>query len=321
MPTTESGSRTVVYAALASNLLIGVAKFVAAAISGSSAMLSEGVHSLVDAVNELLLLYGMHRAKVPPDLTHPFGHGRELYFWSFIVALLVLSMGAGVAFYEGITHLRRPHPVDASALSYIVLGLSALLEGRSWLVALREFRTRKGRLGYFEAFRQSKDPTTFTVLLEDSAALIGLLIAFLGLLGTQLFDAPRLDGAASIGIALVLAVTAMLLARESKSLLIGEPAHPQVRESIVAIAAADPAVRQVNGVLTVQLGPSQVVATLSAEFEDSLTTPKIEACINRIEKAAKAAHAEIVALFVKPQTPESWRAQIEVLERNSESDE
>jgi cation diffusion facilitator family transporter len=321
MPTTESGSRTVVYVALASNLLIGLAKFVAAAISGSSAMLSEGVHSLVDAVNELLLLYGMHRAKRPPDLTHPFGHGRELYFWSFVVALLVLSMGAGVAFYEGITHLRQPHPVDASALSYIVLGLSALLEGRSWLVALREFRARKGRLGYFEAFRQSKDPSTFTVLLEDSAALIGLLIAFLGLLGTQLFDAPRLDGVASIGIALVLAVTAMLLARESKSLLIGEPAHPQVRESILAIAGADPAVRHVNGVLTVQLGPSQVVATLSAEFEDSLTTPKIEACVNRIENAVTAAHAEIVALFVKPQTPENWQERREAIERNSESDE
>src|SRR2546423_466942 len=223
MPTTESGSRTVVYAALASNLLIGLAKFVAAAISGSSAMLSEGVHSLVDSINQLLLLYGMHRAKVPPDVTHPFGHGRELYFWSFVVALLVLSMGAGGAFYDGIT--------------------------------------------------------------------------------------------------LLLAATAMLLARESKSLLIGEPAHPQVRESILAIAGADPAVRHVNGVLTVQLGPSQVVATLSAEFEDSLTTPKIEACVNRIETAAKAAHAEIVALFVKPQTPEIWQAQREVIERNSESDE
>src|SRR4029077_13350069 len=164
------------------------AKFVAAAISGSSAMLSEGVHSLVDTVNELLLLYGMRRAKVPPDPAHPFGHGRELYFWSFIVALLVLAMGAGVAFYEGIAHLRDPRQAEAPALSYIVLGVSALLEGRSWLIAVREFRTHKGRLGYFEAFRQSKDPSTFTVLMEDSAALIGLLIAFLGLLGAQLFD-------------------------------------------------------------------------------------------------------------------------------------
>jgi len=321
MPTTQSDSRTVVYAALASNLLIGLAKFVAAAISGSSAMLSEGVHSLVDTINELLLLYGLRRAKVPPDVAHPFGHGRELYFWSFVVALLVLSTGAGVAFYEGVTHLRQPHPFDAPALNYTVLGLSALLEGRSWLIALREFRARKGRLSYFEAFRQSKDPSTFTVLLEDSAALVGLLIAFLGLIGAQLLDAPRLDGVASIGIALVLAVSAMLLARESKSLLIGEPAHPRVRDSLLAIAAADPAVRHVNGVLTVQLGPSQVVAALSAEFEDSLTTPKIEACINRIEEAAKAAHAEIVALFVKPQTPETWQAHQEVIERNRDGDE
>jgi cation diffusion facilitator family transporter len=310
----------VVYVALASNLLIALAKFVAAAISGSSAMLSEGVHSLVDTINELLLLYGLHRAKAPPDVTHPFGHGRELYFWSFIVALLVLAMGAGVAFYEGIAHLRDPRQAEAPALSYIVLGVSALLEGRSWLIAVREFRTHKGRLGYFEAFRQSKDPSTFTVLMEDSAALIGLLIAFLGLLGAQLFDAPRLDGAASIGIALVLAVSAMLLARESKSLLLGERAHPQVGESILAIAAADPAVRRVNGVLTVQVGPSQVVVALSAEFEDSLTTPTIEACITRIENAARAAHAEIVELFVKPQTPENWQEKNEAIERNTDGE-
>src|SRR6185437_3488626 len=173
-----SSSHKVVYTALAGNLMIAIAKFVAAAISGSSAMISEGVHSLVDTVNEVLLLYGLHRAGMPPDRTHPFGHGRELYFWSFIVALLVLSMGAGVSFYEGVMHIRH-------LINYLVLAVSFVFEGTSWSIALREFRKRKGKLGYFEAFRLSKDPTTFTVLLEDSAALLGLLVALAGLVGAQ----------------------------------------------------------------------------------------------------------------------------------------
>ncbi|EIL93226.1 cation diffusion facilitator family transporter [Rhodanobacter spathiphylli] len=309
-----SGSHKVVLVALGGNLMIAIAKFVAAGITGSSAMLSEGVHSLVDTVNELLLLYGLRRAARPPDRTHPFGYGRELYFWSFIVALLVLAMGAGVSFYEGVMHVRQPEPVARPLMNYLVLAVSFVFEGSSWWVALREFRARKGRLGYFEAFRLSKDPTTFTVLLEDSAALLGLLVALAGLVSAQLLDQPALDGVASIGIAAVLSLSAMLLARETKGLLIGEPAHPVVGEAILAIAAGDAGVRCANGVLTVQMGPSQVVATLSAEFEDALTTPQIEACINRIEKQAKQAHPEIVSLFIKPQTAETWRARRHMIE-------
>jgi cation diffusion facilitator family transporter len=302
-----SGSHKVVYAALGGNLIIAIAKFVAAGISGSSAMLSEGVHSLVDTVNELLLLYGLRRAGMPPDRTHPFGHGRELYFWSFIVALLVLAMGAGVSLYEGVMHVRRPEAIDHPLVNYLVLLVSFVFEGVSWVMALREFRKRKGRLGYFEAFRLSKDPSTFTVLLEDSAALLGLLLALAGLVGAQWLELPQLDGVASIGIAGVLAVSATLLARETKGLLIGETAHPAVSDAILAIANGDDGVRCANGVLTVQMGPNQVVAALSAEFEDVLTTPQIEACINRIEKQAKVVHPEIVSLFVKPQTAEVWR--------------
>ena len=312
-----SGSHKVVYVALGGNLMIAIAKFVAATISGSSAMLSEGVHSLVDTVNELLLLYGLHRAAKPPDRSHPFGYGRELYFWSFIVALLVLAMGAGVSFYEGVMHIRQPEPVQRPLINYLVLAVSFVFEGTSWYVALREFRARKGHLGYFEAFRLSKDPSTFTVLLEDSAALLGLLVALAGLLGAQLLDQPMLDGVASIGIAGVLATSAMLLARETKGLLIGEPAHPAVSDAILAIAAGDAGVRCANGVLTVQMGPSQVVATLSAEFEDALTTPQIEACINRIEKQAKVTHPEIISLFIKPQTAETWRARRQAIEQDS----
>ncbi|MGH8036893.1 MAG: cation diffusion facilitator family transporter [Stenotrophomonas sp.] len=306
---TPSGSRLVVYAALVGNLCIAVAKFVAAGISGSSAMLSEGVHSLVDTINELLLLYGLHRADKAPDSAHPFGYGRELYFWSFIVALLVFAAGAGVSAYEGFQHIRRPEPATNHALSYAVLGISFVFEGASWWVALREFRATKGNMGYFEAFRHSKDPSTFTVLLEDSAALLGLAFAAIGLAAAQLLDMPVLDGVASLCIAGVLAVTAFLLARETKGLLVGEPAHPDVARHILAVANTDPDLRTANGVTTMQMGPEQVVAMLSAEFEDDRTTPQIEACITRIETAVKRDYPELVALFIKPQTPEVFRSR------------
>ncbi len=304
-----SGSRLVVYAALAGNLAIAIAKFVAAGFSGSSAMLSEGVHSLVDTANELLLLYGLHRSEKKPDAAHPFGYGRELYFWSFIVALLVFSAGAGVSAYEGIQHILHPKPATNHLVSYIVLGVSTVFEGISWGIALREFRATKGKLGYFEAFRRSKDPSTFTVLLEDSAALLGLGIALLGLALAQLLEMPILDGLASLGIAAVLAVTAFLLARETKGLLVGEPAHPQIAQTILEVAKADGDLRNPNGVTTMQMGPNQVVAMLSAEFEDDRTTPQIEACITRIEHAVKAQYPELTALFIKPQTPEVFHAR------------
>lgn len=304
-----SATHKVLYVALIGNLLIAISKFLAAALSGSAAMLSEGVHSLVDAVNELLLLYGLRRAGKPPDRTHPFGYGRELYFWSFIVALLVLSLGAGVSMYEGIGRMHRPERITHPLINYLVIAVSMLFEGSSWLVALREFRAHKGRLGYFGAFRLSKDPSAFTVLLEDSAALLGLLIALAGLLGEQLLGMPWLDGAASIGISIVLATSALLLLRETKGLLIGETAHPAVAEAILATANGDPGVRCANGVLTVQMGPNQVVAALSAEFEDALGTSQIEACVERIEQQAKKSHPEIISLFIKPQTAETWRSR------------
>lgn len=315
----SSGSRFVIYVALAGNLGIAVAKFIAAAISGSSAMLSEGVHSLVDTTNEVLLLHGLNRAQQPPDRAHPLGHGRELYFWSFIVAVLVFALGAGVSLYQGIIHLRDPEPIANPSIAYIVLGVSLLFEGTSWWVALREFRAGKGRYGYFEAFRRSKDPSTFTVLLEDSAALLGLLIALAGLVAAQWLQMPELDALASIGIAAVLAVAAFLLARETKGLLIGEPAHPELGEALLQLAAADPDVESANGILTIQVGPNQVLAALSAAFDDRCSTPQIEACVARIEQAARRQHPEIVALFVKPQTPEAWQARLAALEAPSTS--
>ena len=310
-----SSPKLVVYAALAGNLAIAATKFVAAAVTGSSAMLSEAVHSLVDSTNEVLLLYGGARAARPADGAHPFGHGRELYFWAFIVALLVLALGAGVSFYEGIQHVRDPDPMSRPLVNYVVLGVSILFEGATWVVALREFRRSKGSLGYFEAFRRSKNPTVFTVLFEDTAALAGLFIALAGVSASHVLGRPEFDGVASIAIGGVLAVSSLLLARETKGLLMGEAAHPRVRDDIMRIADADPAIRKANGVLTVQMGPDQVVAALSAEFEDALDTPRIEACITRIEHAAKQAHPALAALFVKPQTQETWRQRMRELSR------
>ena len=306
----KAGSKTVVYAALAGNLAIALVKFGAAAITGSASMTSEGVHSLVDTVNEVLLLYGMKRAARRPDIGHPFGHGRELYFWSFIVSLLVFALGACASLYEGIAHLRHPEPITRPLINYVVLAVAFVSEGASWWVANKEFRAAKGEQSYFAAFRASKDPTTFTVLFEDTAALLGLLIAAAGIASAQALDAPRLDGVASIGISLVLAVSSLLLARETKGLLIGEAAHQNVRDSILNIAGADPGLRCANGVVTVQMGSRQVIAALSADFHDHLNTTQIEECVNRIEEAIKSAHPEVVALFVKPQAAEDWRRRI-----------
>ncbi|RUU59380.1 cation diffusion facilitator family transporter [Mesorhizobium sp. M2C.T.Ca.TU.002.02.1.1] len=302
----HSGSRRVIYAALAGNLAIALTKFAAAAFTGSSAMLSEGVHSLVDTGNGALLLYGMRRAARPPDRTHPLGHGRELYFWSFIVALLVFALGAGVSFYEGIIHIMAPEPVFNAKVNYIVLGLSFLFEGSSWLVALKEFRQQKGRQGWFQAVRRSKDPSVYTVLFEDSAALLGLIVAFAGILSAELLETPELDGAGSIGIAIILGATAVFLARESKGLLMGEPASPDVQRQVLAIAQEDPAVQRANGILSVHIGPEEIVAGLSIEFEDHLTAPEIEACVERLEARLKKEMPQISKLFVKPQATGTW---------------
>ncbi len=313
----HGGSKTVIYAALAGNLAIAVTKFAAAFFTGSSAMLSEGVHSLVDTGNGGLLLYGMHRAARPADRTHPLGHGRELYFWSLIVALLVFALGAGVSFYEGIIHIMAPEPVANVKVNYIVLGLSFLFEGSSWLVALKEFRQQKGKQGWLQAVQSSKDPSVYTVLFEDSAALLGLIVAFAGILAAELLEMPELDGAASIGIALILGATAIFLARESKGLLIGEPASPEVQKKVLAIAQQDPAVQRANGVLTVHMGPQEIVAGLSIEFEDHLTAPEIEACVERLEALLKKEMPEITRLFVKPQTSGTWEQRRKLIEAAS----
>lgn len=300
-------TRLTVHAALAGNLLVAATKTVAAAWTGSSAMLSEAVHSFVDTGNEILLLYGMRRSQRHADPEHPLGYGRELYFWSFIVALLVFALGAGVSLYQGIVHVHRPEPIDHPQVSYAVYGLCCLFEGASWLVSLRQFKAAKGPLGYYEAFRRSKDPPSFMVLFEDSAALIGIAIAALGTFAAGALDAPVYDGIASLLIGLLLAGTAALLARESKSLLIGERADRRLSASIMRIAEARSPVSRANGLLTVQLAPNQIVAALSLEFADDLRASAIEDLVRTLELEIRRLHPEVVALFVKPQTRQAFR--------------
>jgi cation diffusion facilitator family transporter len=298
----KTGSNVAVWAALAGNVLVAATKFVAAAVTGSAAMLSEAVHSLVDTVNELLLLYGIARSARPADSVHPLGYGRELYFWSFIVALLIFALGAGVSVYEGVNRLLHPTPLERPGVIFAVLAVSLAFEGASWLVGMRAFRAAKRSLSWWEAFRRSKDPPTFIVVFEDSAALLGILAAAAGTAATVLTDDSRWDGIASLVIAAILAGVAALLARESKELLIGERADPALSEAIMRIASGIPGVCSANSILTVQLAPNNVIATLSLDFFDYLRAPDIERAVVELEAQIRSAHPEVSALFVKPQS-------------------
>lgn len=302
-----SSTKGVVYAALIGNLLVALTKTGAGVWTGSSAMLSEAVHSFVDSGNEILLLYGMHRSNLRPDPEHPLGHGRELYFWSFIVALLVFALGAGVSLYQGVIHIVHPQPINDPLVSYVVLALAFVFEGVSWLISLRQFKAAKGPLGFYAALRKSKDPPSFMVLFEDSAALLGILIAACGTFVATTLELPVFDGIASILIGLVLAGTAILLARESKSLLIGERADRRLSDSVVGIVTAEFPNCHANGLMTVQLAPDQVVAALSLEFADEMRAPEIEELVIRLERRVRQAHPEVLNLFVKPQTGQRFK--------------
>ncbi|GAA4038176.1 cation diffusion facilitator family transporter [Sphingomonas rosea] len=270
-------------------------------MTGSSSMLSEAVHSLVDTGNEVLLLYGQHRAAKPPDDLHPFGHGRELYFWSFVVALLIFALGAGVSIYEGMLHIASPEPIERAWINFTVLGLAFVFESISWWFGWKAFNVdRKGR-GIWSTFKASKDPTTFMVLFEDSAALVGIVVAALATGLSLWLETPWLDGAGSILIGILLAVVAVLLARESKALLIGERASPEIGASIRRIAAEEECVAKVIDVTTSQLSPDQVIASVAIDIEDSLRVPEVEGLIGRLEARIKAEHPELFRIFIRPE--------------------
>ncbi len=294
-----SGSRKVILAALVGNSLISITKFGAAAYTGSSAMMSEGIHSLVDTGNQFLLLYGIKRASKPADADFPFGYGKEIYFWSFIVAILIFALGGGISIYEGISNLQHPEPISSPIVNYVVLGLAMIFEGAAWWFAFREFNKVKGKWGYIEAIQRAKDPSIFVVLFEDSAAMLGLLVAFIGVALSQYTGILVFDSIASIIIGLILIGTAIWLAYETKGLLIGESANQSIIKDIRNILEATGSIEHVNEVLTMHMGPDYILANISVDFADDKSADEIETVIAKIDKLIKAENPQIKRIFIE----------------------
>ncbi len=304
-------SKRVVFAALAMNAAIAATKFGAAFVTGSSAMLSEAIHSLVDTGNQILLLYGLRRSARPADDKHPFGYGPELYFWAFVVAILIFGLGAGISFFEGVAKVRSPHAMSSPVINYIVLAFALAFEAVAWTVAYREFNRVRGRTSLLSAVRRSKDPALFTVLFEDTAAMLGLVVAFVGIALSQILDMPVLDGYASIGIAIILAAAAAFLAYETKGLIIGEGADPVVTDGVRQMLEQHAAIKHINELRTLHLGPEEVLLTMSVDFADDRSSSEVEAAISDLEIEIKAAYAQIKRVFIEAQ---NWRAHLRSLQ-------
>jgi len=294
-----AASHKAVYAALAGNLAIAAAKAVAAWLGGSSAMLTEALHSLVDCGNEVLLLVGIARAARAPDATHPFGYGLEVYFWSFVVALLIFSAGGGLAIYQGARHLLAPPPISDPALNFAVLGIAFVFEGLSFRVAWREFAKIRRQTPVLAAITRSKDPTLFAVLLEDGAALIGLVIAALGLGAALWWDWGWADGAASILIGVLLIAVAVFMAKETRSLMSGEAAAPGTVAAVRAILEAEPAIEKVQEILTMHLGPRAILMAITLDYQDGLSIPVAESITGRMTDEIRKIDPRITRIFVR----------------------
>ena len=303
-----SSSKKVIYAALAGNSLIALTKFIAATVTKSSAMLSEAVHSLVDTGNQVLLLHGLKKAAKPADEHFPFGHGKEVYFWSFVVAILIFAAGAGVSLYEGVRHLLHPLPIRNPLINYVVLALAMVFEGAAWFFAFKEFSRSKGRWGYFEAVRKGKNPSLFVVLFEDSAAMIGLSVAFLGVFLSQVTGLYIFDGLASVIIGLILGGTAVWLAYETKGLLIGESANREIVDAIGKMAAALDPVEKVNEVLTLHMGPEYILVTISVDFRNNLSAGEVEKSIFSLDGQIKRAFPIVRRVFIEPEGTSQFHA-------------
>ncbi|MDE1461321.1 cation diffusion facilitator family transporter [Spartinivicinus poritis] len=294
-----SGSKKVIVAALIGNSLVAITKFIASFITGSSAMFSEAIHSVVDSGNQVLLLYGLKQSKKPASEEYPFGHGKEVYFWSFVVAILIFAVGAGISIYEGIHHILHPTPITNPIINYIVLTLAIIFEGGCWWVAMKEFKKVKGEMGYLEAVHKGKDPSLFVVFFEDSAAILGLLIALLSVILGQVTGNPYFDGIASVLIGIILATTAIWLAYETKSLLIGESARGHIVRGIRHLARGESGVAYINEVVTMQMGPEFILANLSIDFDDDLQATDIERIIVRIDQTIKLTYPNVKRVFIE----------------------
>jgi len=302
-------SKKVIYAAFAGNALIAVTKFIAAGVTGSSAMFSEGIHSVVDTGNQVLLLHGMRKARKPPSDRFPFGHGKEIYFWSFAVAILIFAVGSGVSLYEGIIHTIHPEPIGSPMVNYIVLVLAMLFEGLAWSFALTEFTKTKGKWGYIEAVQRGKDPTMFVVLFEDSAAMLGIVTAFLGVLLVDLTGILIFDGIASIIIGFILGGTAVWLAYETKGLLIGESANKMVIDGIREIILRYEGIDNINEVLTMHMGPDFVLVNVSIDFRDDIHAGDLENMIARMDTQIKQSFPSVKRVFVEAESRRPQQAR------------
>jgi cation diffusion facilitator family transporter len=307
-------SNKAILAALVGNSIIAVTKFFAATFTGSSAMFSEGVHSVVDTGNQILLLYGLKRAQKPADKFHPFGYGKEMYFWSFVVSILIFGLGAGICFYEGIHKISSPEPVTNPIINYTVLGFAIIIESWTCWVATTEFKKSKGDYGWLEAIHRSKDPALFTVMFEDTAALLGLLVALIALVLSEYMGLPVLDAIASLVISIILAITAGFLAFECKGLLTGEGASDQVVAGINKIISEGRGISYVNEVLTLHLGPQDILLNISLDFEDNLSSGQVEETISNLEAKIKMMFPEIRRVFIEAQ---SWGAHHKESKRQS----
>ncbi|WP_310394462.1 cation diffusion facilitator family transporter [Hymenobacter sp.] len=299
MSASASSSKFAIYGAIGANVAIAVSKFVAAGFTGSSAMLSEGIHSLVDSGNGVLILYGVRQAERPADAHHPFGRSKELYFWALIVAVLVFAVGGGMSFYEGIEHLKHPAPITDPTWNYVVLGLSLVFEGISCYLAFKAFNHERGDQPFWASIRSSKDPAVFAILLEDLAALLGLIIALAGVFFGHLLEKPALDGIASIGIGLLLVSVAIFLIYKTKGLLVGEGVDDKTLADLDRIVRAQPGVERAGAPLTSYLGPKDIVLALDVEFASALTAEEIERAIDKMQDAIRAEHPEMKRIFVE----------------------
>jgi cation diffusion facilitator family transporter len=293
-------SKLFIYVALAADIGIAVTKFIAAAVTGSSAMVAEGIHSIIDSVNQLLLLLGIKRSKKRPDAKRPFGYGKELYFWSFVVSLLLFSIGGCISIYQGILRLKQPARDESQLWNYIVLAVSFLFTAATLIVSLKKFNKERGDLGFFEAIKVSKDPSLFIVLLGDIGDLIGLLIAFLGVYLGHRFHNPYYDGVASIVIGVFLIVISLVLVKESKSLLIGESISRKTMRKILALAKADPSIIKIKRHFSIYMAPEEVVLQLIAVFKKDLTTHDITEAIKRISKNIEEEFPRIKQIYIEP---------------------
>jgi cation diffusion facilitator family transporter len=296
-----ANNKNSIYSALAANLLIAITKFVAGGISNSASMISEGIHSLVDTINQVLLLYGLKRSRKKPDALRPFGYGKELYFWSFVVSILIFGLGGGLSIFQGIAHIRHPEVLGDPTINYWVLGSSFIFEGSSLIIAIKEFNKVRGGLSWWKAIVKSKDPSSFLVLFEDGAAVLGLTIVFVMMVCSHHFNLPYLDGLASVLVGLLLVFVSLILARESRSLLMGEGIAPETQQKIIQMVEADKTVVKVISVLSNYQSPEEIVLMLIVAFEEDLDTEDITTAIERIRNTIKSEYHLVRFILIQPQ--------------------